>query len=98
VRDQGRADSEARNSVQLPIYAMAYRERFGQLPVGVEFRFLETGLVGRLKNLERRIEQTKAKIEKVADRIKQRDFSPSPQYMACEFCPYRGICPYEEKR
>ncbi len=98
VRDQGRADSEARNSVQLPIYAMAYRERFGQLPAGVELRFLETGLVGRLKNLERQIEKTKAKIEQVVERVKQRDFAPSPQYMACEFCPYRGICPYEEKR
>ena len=98
VRDQARADNEARNSIQLPIYAMAYRERFGQLPVSVELRFLETGLVGRLKNLERAIEKTTAKIERVADQVKQRDFAPFPQYMACEFCPYRGICPYEGKR
>src|SRR5262249_9673877 len=48
VREVERADERASDSLQLQIYALAWREMHrGRLPTRVELRFLESGVVGR---------------------------------------------------
>ena len=38
--------------------------------------------------------RTEARIRDIAGRIRQREFSPRPSYMACGLCAFRDICPH----
>ncbi|MFQ5532339.1 MAG: ATP-dependent helicase, partial [Candidatus Methylomirabilales bacterium] len=46
VRQPKEANRRARESLQLAIYALAYRQMFGEIPARVELHFLESGLTG----------------------------------------------------
>jgi DNA helicase-2/ATP-dependent DNA helicase PcrA len=94
VRDQKKADAEARISLQLAIYALAYAARQGRLPDEVQLHFLESGLIGRAKKDEDDLEKTRATILKAADGIRAQNFAATPAYLACQYCAYREICPY----
>ncbi|MBI3609549.1 MAG: UvrD-helicase domain-containing protein [Nitrospirae bacterium] len=94
VKTQKKADEETKKSLQLSIYALAYREQHGRIPDRVELHFLESGLVGRAEKTDRDLEKTAATIREVASGIKKGDFAPRPSYMACRYCAYQDICPY----
>lgn len=87
-----KAEKKAKSSLQLEIYALAWKKMFGVLPDALELHFLETGLVGSTVPTEETLEKTWGKIEKVASGIRSADFHPTPGY-ACQYCPYREICP-----
>ncbi len=93
VKKQEEADRRARDNLQLSIYALVWKERFGELPYRVELNFLENGLVGSAKKDEKDIAKTWEKIKKVADGIRQSNFVSKPGYKACSYCPYHEICP-----
>ena len=93
VRLQEKADERAKESLQLSIYALAYKEIFGKLPHGVELRFLESGLRGESIRTERDLEKTLEKIKEASRGIRARDFTPKPAYQVCRYCAYREICP-----
>ncbi|MCK4353182.1 ATP-dependent helicase [candidate division WOR-3 bacterium] len=88
------ANQRVRESVQLPIYALAYKERFGKFPERVEFHFVDTGIVGELKNIEKKVEKVKQTIKDVAREVRKGNFAPNPKYHACKFCPCRLLCSY----
>ncbi|MDI6840366.1 MAG: ATP-dependent DNA helicase [bacterium] len=94
VFTKSKANKRARDSVQLPIYGLAYLERFGKLPSRIELHFVDTGVVGELKNVSEKIKKVKQIINDVAHRIRARDFLPNPTYRACEFCTCRMLCSY----
>jgi len=94
VQSQKKADEETRKSLQLSLYALAYRKQYGKIPDGVELHFLESGRVGRAKKTEEDLEKTAAAIRKVYSGIRSGDFSARPSYMACRYCAYQNICPY----
>ncbi len=93
IRTQKRADEEARKSLQLSLYALAYREQRGKIPERVELHFLDSGLIGRATRTERDFDKTAAQIEKVAAGIRAGDFKARPSYMACQYCAFQSICP-----
>ncbi|MBL7074984.1 ATP-dependent helicase, partial [candidate division KSB1 bacterium] len=93
IRQQKDADRRVRESLQLSIYALAYREAYGQVPESVELHFLDSGLVGRAPVTQKMLEKTVGKINEAARGIRARDYTPKPGYMACQYCPYSGICP-----
>jgi DNA helicase-2/ATP-dependent DNA helicase PcrA len=93
VKSQKDADQRARNSLQLSIYALVWKERFAKLPHRVELHFLESGLVGSAEKDDKDIAKTWDKIIKVADGIRCSDFTPKPNSMACSYCAYNEICP-----
>jgi DNA helicase-2/ATP-dependent DNA helicase PcrA len=94
INDQKKADKRTKDSIQLDIYALAYKEKENRLPSRVELRFLETGLIGRAEKTQKSLEKTIEKIYEVADGIRQNDFKAQPTYTACKYCPYNQICPY----
>jgi ATP-dependent DNA helicase UvrD/PcrA len=94
VTTQKKADEETRKSLQLSIYALAYREQSGKIPDSVELHFLETGRIGQSKRTEKDLEKTMALIREAADGIRAGDFAARPSYMACRYCAYNQICPY----
>jgi DNA helicase-2/ATP-dependent DNA helicase PcrA len=87
------AHRKAKESLQLSIYALAYRERFGKIPERLELRFVESGLIGVTVKKEKDIAETAKIIREVAEGIRKRDFSARPTYIACDYCAYQGICP-----
>jgi len=94
VDDPKAARKHAQESLQLDIYALAHLRTKGRLPDWVELRFLETGLsAGRVPTLVE-AEATQARILAVAERLRRREFPPTPSYMACGECAFRDICPH----
>lgn len=87
------AHRKAKESLQLSIYALSYRERFGNIPDRLELRFIESGLVGVTVKKEKDMAETIEVIRKAAEGIRRRDFAARPTYMACGYCAYQGICP-----
>jgi DNA helicase-2/ATP-dependent DNA helicase PcrA len=93
VHDQKEADRKARESLQLSIYALAYREMHGRIPEAVELHFLESELIGTAQKGERDLGETQETVRQVARGIRLRDFTATPGYMPCSYCAFREICP-----
>jgi DNA helicase-2/ATP-dependent DNA helicase PcrA len=92
------ADKRARESLQLKIYALAWREMTGRLPERVELRFLESQTVGRHSPTEDDVEEATAAVAEAAAGIRARRYDAAPSYRACRYCAYREICPYTATR
>jgi DNA helicase-2/ATP-dependent DNA helicase PcrA len=93
VRDPVKARQRARDSLQLQIYAMGYEAMTGRLPDAVALHFLESGLVGEVAVDPKRLAKARAKIELSADGMRARDYTATPDYLACTYCAFRDICP-----
>ncbi|MCQ9207925.1 MAG: ATP-dependent helicase [Omnitrophica bacterium] len=94
INKQKQADKRVKESLQLSIYALAYSIIKGELPVRVEFHFVDTGLVGSSKRTEADLEKTKKLIKQASSGIRAREFPAKPEYFACTWCAYREVCPY----
>ena len=92
VRDQKRADTRARDSLQLEVYALAYEAETGDLPRRVQLHFVESGVVGRWEPDGERLEKARNKLTAAADSIRSRSFEPRPSAIACGYCPFKTIC------
>ena len=93
IAAQKEADKRAQESLQLALYALAYQNIFGELPVRAELYFLEYGLVGSRKIKEADLENVKENIRKVSDGIRRQNFAATPAYLNCKHCAYNQICP-----
>lgn len=93
VKKQEDADRRVRESLQLAIYALVWKERFGKLPDRVELFFLENGLVGSAKKDEKDLSKTWEKIKMVEEGIRGAKFSAKPNSKVCQYCSYNEICP-----
>lgn len=96
--DQKKADREARESIQLIVYAMAFRETFGHTPKNVELRFVDTGIIGRMKRIEDKLKKGQLQINQAIEGVTNGNYDPNPRFMACRFCAFADLCPYDKKR
>ncbi len=94
VKKQEKANQRVKESRQLAIYALAFKQIEGKLPDKVSLYFIESGLIGETQKTEKDLEKTTKEIKKVAFGIKSHDFSAKPSYLECEYCAYHSICPY----
>jgi DNA helicase-2/ATP-dependent DNA helicase PcrA len=93
VRDPARARQRARDSLQLQIYAMGYEAMTGRLPDAVALHFLESGLVGKVPVDPKRLARARERIRTAAAGIRARDYTATPDQLACSWCAFRDICP-----
>jgi DNA helicase-2/ATP-dependent DNA helicase PcrA len=95
VRDHKAADKEARESQQLALYALAYRESIGRLPDRVELHFLTPGgvIVGQAVKKEKDLDQAVERVRAAATGIRGGLFQATPGRWVCDFCAFRTICP-----
>ncbi|MEI7745001.1 MAG: PD-(D/E)XK nuclease family protein, partial [Chloroflexota bacterium] len=93
VRDPAKARERAKSSLQLLIYAMGYEAMTGRLPDAVALHFLDSGLVGTASVDRKRIDKAREQIRTAAAGIRAREFGAKPDYLACGYCAFRGICP-----
>ena len=93
VRDLATANRQARDSLQLSIYALAHEAQHGSVPDELALHFLESGVVGRAEPSERRLEKAQEKLTFVAEGMRAGRFDANPSPMRCGYCPFREICP-----
>ncbi|MBI5234042.1 MAG: ATP-dependent helicase [Deltaproteobacteria bacterium] len=96
VDDQNKADERAKDSLQLVLYALAYKDYFKRPPSAGELHFVESGLVGTVIYTDKMLDSALGKINEVSEGIKSNEFGARPGYMSCKLCAYSNICP--EKR
>jgi DNA helicase-2/ATP-dependent DNA helicase PcrA len=97
VRRQADADRRARESLQLAIYGLAYREVYGRPPARLELHFLgpQQVLVGVAEPDEKLLADAVEVIEHAARGVRAQDFIATPDfYRACRYCAFNSICPY----
>jgi DNA helicase-2/ATP-dependent DNA helicase PcrA len=95
VRDHKAADKEARESKQLALYALAYRESVGRLPDRVELHFLTPSgvIVGQATKKEKDLQRAADRVQEAATGIRAGLFQATPSQWDCSFCAFRTICP-----
>ncbi|MEA2025055.1 MAG: PD-(D/E)XK nuclease family protein, partial [Chloroflexota bacterium] len=93
MRDPTRARQRARSSLQLQLYTLAWEAEHGAQPDAVELHFLEGDVIGQVTPSPRQLEGARKKVAKAAAGIRAGAFDATPGYPACDWCPYRRICP-----
>jgi len=93
INKQSEADKRTKESLQLDLYALAYKNINGELPKRLELYFLESGLIASKVVTDKNLEKIREKIREVSDGIRKQSFNATPTYMACIYCAYNRICP-----
>ncbi|MCL5773793.1 MAG: ATP-dependent helicase [Firmicutes bacterium] len=93
VRTAREANKKTKESLQLSIYALAYKKITGKVVDRVELHFLESGVAGKAIKTEKDLAESEEKIRFAASGIRARKYQAQPVFNACPYCPYREICP-----
>jgi DNA helicase-2/ATP-dependent DNA helicase PcrA len=94
---KARSQEDADDSLQLSIYAMAAREKWGYEVSQLVFHNLEGNVPVVSRRTEFQLAETRNQVGDVARNIAAGNFKPKPDYY-CNFCAFRGLCPAREKR
>ncbi|MDP8217079.1 MAG: ATP-dependent DNA helicase [Candidatus Kaelpia imicola] len=97
VDDYSRAQRKAKESLQLGIYALAYKRIFGSIPDSLQLHFIDSGIVGSVSFKEQDLKNVEERISFASKGIRERDFNPKPSYFACAYCVFKNICPFTLK-
>jgi superfamily I DNA/RNA helicase/RecB family exonuclease len=92
-----RSQEDADKSLQLSIYALAAREKWGYRADQVVFYNLQENSSVVTRRSEAQLQECKQKVEEVARKIAGEEFDAKPGFY-CGFCAYRSLCPATEKR
>ena len=92
-----RSQEDADESLQLSIYALAAREKWGYHAERLVFHNLDGNTRVSTTRSQAEIDAAKAKVEDIAEKIAAGKFDAKPG-MQCVWCAYRVLCPKTEKR
>jgi DNA helicase-2/ATP-dependent DNA helicase PcrA len=94
----GRAkdEEEAEKSLQLSIYALAAQQEWNELPERIAFYNLQTNAAAETSRTAHELEDTRCKIQEVAQAIQAGNFRPKAGFH-CNWCGYRELCPVQEE-
>ena len=92
-----RSEKDARDSLQLSIYAIAAREHWGLEPERLVFYNLRDNTEVVATRNEEDLAQAREQVKEVAARITEGHFEPKPGFH-CRRCRYWSICPATEER
>jgi DNA helicase-2/ATP-dependent DNA helicase PcrA len=94
---KARSQEDADDSLQLSIYAMAAREKWGYNVSQLVFHNLEGNVPVVSRRTEFQLAETRDRVLAVARNIAAGKFDAKPDFY-CSFCAFRGLCPAREKR
>ncbi len=105
-RTQEELEKNAKDSIQLKVYTLAYYKNYGVVPDFVGIYDLDSGLVGGYKPTLEKIQETEDEVIEVAKNIQKNlqtdNFPAKPKYFgrnpACNYCAYNSICPFNLTR
>ncbi len=92
---QSQEDSD--ESLQLSIYALAAREKWGYRPDYLVLYNLEGNTPVVTRRTESQLGAARSRVVQVAEDIAAGKFDPKPGFY-CRFCAYRNLCPATEKQ
>jgi len=92
-----KSQEDADESLQLSLYALAVREKWGHAVDRLMFHNLEGNTAITTQRSEVELEEAKLRVEEVAEKIAAGEFKAKVGNH-CFSCAYRGLCPYTEKR
>ncbi len=93
---KARSQEDADESLQLSIYAMAAREKWGYRVSELVFHNLEGNVPVSSRRTEFQLEDARERVMKVVNGIAAANFKPKTGYH-CSFCAFSGLCPAQEK-
>src|SRR5262249_22681074 len=93
---KSRSQEDADESLQLSIYALAAKEKWGYSVARLMFYNLEENVAVATVRNDAQLIETKSKVESVAGCIAAGKFDPRAGFH-CNFCAYRNLCPATEK-
>ncbi|MEK6577543.1 MAG: PD-(D/E)XK nuclease family protein, partial [Nitrospirota bacterium] len=93
VKERERADKEAKESLQLAIYSLAYDRTYKRMPDIVELHFLGSGITGSCEVMAMKLDKAIKEIRDAGDGIRRREFPAKQNYNSCRYCEYVRICP-----
>jgi RecB family exonuclease len=93
ARDQENADE----SLQLSLYAIAAKEKWGYTVGALIFYNLEENVAVTTSRSESQLIGARGRVEAAAQGIADGLFRAKPG-IHCNFCAYRSLCPEKEKR
>jgi DNA helicase-2/ATP-dependent DNA helicase PcrA len=91
LREQKDADRRIKDSTQMKIYALAWYEKYGNIPKTTLY-FLEPGLKGSMTYSKEELMETKSLIHQVAAGIRANEMPAKPDLKQCRWCPYKELC------
>jgi DNA helicase II / ATP-dependent DNA helicase PcrA len=91
------SQEDADDSLQLSIYALAAREKWGYHADHLAFYNLSENTSVVTRRSETQLQAAAAKVKDVAENIAAGKFDAKPSF-SCRFCAYRVLCPATEKR
>jgi DNA helicase-2/ATP-dependent DNA helicase PcrA len=94
---KARPQEDADESLQLSIYAIAAREKWGYQVGEVVFHNLEGNVEVVSKRTDFQLEEARERVHNAARHIADGNFDPKLGYH-CTFCAFRGLCPAREKQ
>ncbi|MBV9574888.1 MAG: ATP-dependent helicase [Acidobacteriales bacterium] len=94
-RPQSQDDAE--KSLQLSIYALAAREKWGYRVDRLEFYNLASNVAVITRRSEAQLCKASVRVEQAAKKIVQGEFEPKAGFH-CKFCPYQSLCPATERK
>jgi len=92
-----RTDDHARKSLQLSIYALAAREKWGFEAERLAFYNIADNSEVSCRRDQKHLDDACERVAHVAEEIKRGNFDPTPGFH-CNWCAYRNLCPATEER
>ncbi len=92
-----KSQEDADDSLQLSIYALAAREKWGYEADQLAFYNLEENSLVITRRNEAQLQEARLKVEDVAQNIADGNFKAKPGFY-CRFCAYKNLCPATETR
>ncbi len=92
-----KSQEDADDSLQLSIYALAAREKWGYEADQLAFYNLEENSLVITRRSEAQLQEARLKVEDVAQNIAAGNFEANPGFH-CRFCAYKNLCPATETK
>jgi len=92
-----RSQEDADESLQLSIYALAVKEKWGYEVERLVFHNIEENAPVSTYRNPTQVQEARLIVEDVARSIAEGSFEATPGFH-CAFCAYRSLCPATEKR
>jgi RecB family exonuclease len=93
-----RKQKDVDDSLQLSLYALGVKERFGDYPARLLIYNLEDAGVVSTERSPAKLDKAQFRVLAAAEGIAAGHFEPKPEIFTCRWCEYRSLCPATEQK